>query len=71
MANALQISGGMSILSMYEKKGLEGLKVDAQHDVIYCGPNINPNKIIDEDKKKLEELGWHFDEECECWARFT
>lgn len=72
MANAHQVTGGMFILSMYQVPGgLEGLQVDAQHDVIYCGPNIKSHLITAEDKKKLDELGWHFDEETECWAKFT
>ena len=39
----------------------------ADHDIIW-GPDANPS---DEDKERLDELGWHFDEELDCWARFV
>ena len=39
----------------------------AGHDII-CGPDADPS---DEDKKRLDELGWHFDEECDSWSRFV
>ena len=39
----------------------------ADHDVIW-GPDADPS---DEDKARLEQLGWHFDEELDCWSRFV
>lgn len=39
----------------------------ANHDIIW-GPDADPS---DEDKARLEELGWHFDQESDCWARFV
>ena len=39
----------------------------ADHDVIW-GPDADPS---DEDKTRLEQLGWHFDEELDCWSRFV
>lgn len=39
----------------------------ADHDIIW-GPEANPS---DADKKRLEEIGWHFDLETERWARFV
>lgn len=39
----------------------------ADHDIIW-GPDADPSE---EDKKRLDELGWHFDDEAECWARFV
>lgn len=72
MATAHQLIEGMKVLAQYQiPGGLEGLEVDAQHDIIYCGPNIKWKHITEEDKKKLEELGWHLDEQLQCWARFT
>lgn len=61
------------------KEVLEGLKIfykynknsylHAEHDIIYvCG--ITPNKIIESDIVKLEELGFHQDDE-ECFYYFT
>lgn len=39
----------------------------ANHDIIW-GPEADPS---DEDKKRLDELGWHFDSESDCWSRFV
>jgi hypothetical protein len=39
----------------------------ASHDVIW-GPEADPSE---EDKAMLDELGWHFDSESGCWARFV
>lgn len=39
----------------------------ANHDIIW-GPNAEPSE---EDQARLEELGWHFDEESNCWSRFV
>lgn len=66
MADAKKIIAGLDIM---QKHGLE-VEVDAQHDVLYAGPGID-GELTDEDKKKLEELGWHWDEEFDCWSIFT
>ena len=39
----------------------------ASHDIIW-GPEADPS---DEDKKRLDELGWHFDSESDVWSRFV
>ena len=39
----------------------------AGHDII-CGPDADPSE---DDKRRLEELGWHFDEEYDSWSRFV
>jgi len=39
----------------------------AEHDIIF-GPEADPSE---EDKERLDELGWHFDDEADCWARFV
>lgn len=39
----------------------------ADHDIIY-GPEADPSE---EDRARLDELGWHFDDEWDCWARFV
>lgn len=37
--------------------------VSAEHDIIYAG-----YKHVDEhDFKRLEELGWYYDADVECW----
>ena len=39
----------------------------ADHDIIW-GPEADPSE---EDQERLDELGWHFDDEADCWARFV
>lgn len=39
----------------------------AEHDILY-GPDSDP---APEDIARLQELGWHFDAEVSCWARFV
>jgi hypothetical protein len=39
----------------------------ASHDVIW-GPEADPS---DEDKARLDELGWFFDDGLDCWSRFV
>ena len=69
MATLKEVRDGLNILSKYLSKGEESY-VTAQHDILFAGPGLDGG-ISDEDKKKLEDLGWHFDEEFDCWARFT
>ena len=39
----------------------------ADHDIIY-GPDANPDES---DCGRLDELGWHFDDEIDCWCCFV
>ena len=39
----------------------------AEHDILF-GPEADPSV---EDCNRLEELGWHYDSEVDCWARFV
>lgn len=39
----------------------------AEHDIL-LGPQADP---CVEDRNRLDELGWHYDSEFECWARFV
>jgi len=42
---------------------------EAEHDILYA--QVDADKVTDEDKKKLDELGWHVDSENGCMALFT
>lgn len=44
-------------------------QIDAQHDVIFAGPD--PAWISQEDKDKLGQLGWHISSEVDCFCRYT
>lgn len=65
MADAKKIVEGLQILMKHGE-----VAVDAQHDILCAGPGID-GELTDEEKAKLVELGWHWDEECDSWAHFT
>lgn len=61
------------------KEAIEGLKVFAKygegdicakHDIILAvaGSYLNEVELTQEDKDKLEELGWHWNKEFKSWA---
>jgi hypothetical protein len=65
MAAAKDLIDGLQILMKHGAINVEG-----QHDIIFAGPGIDWELSKDE-QAKLEELGWHFDEETDSWAMFT
>jgi hypothetical protein len=72
MANISDVIGGLQILQKYVTSKSRGL-VDAQHDIICAGPELSQLKdtMTPEDKAKMDEFGWHEDEESDSWAKFT
>lgn len=70
MATFKSLTDGLDVLRKYLKEGDEG-EVEAQHDIIFASPGITYDETSPEDRAKLEELGWHFDSEGDCWAKFT
>lgn len=64
-----KIVKAFTIFLKYED--LDNLDPDvyAEHDVIYCGPD--PEIVSEEDKLKLEELGFGVDTEFNCFYYFT
>lgn len=71
MATIQEVTEGMQILLKY--CDAKSHHVAAEHDVIYCGPDLRDlkGKLSPEDKKRLKEIGWHEDSEGSCWARFV
>lgn len=78
MASVAQVVEGLEILAKTASvpRGLsENGETDtrtahlggADHDIIW-GPEADPS---DEDKTRLEELGWHVDSESGLWSRFV
>lgn len=67
MADYKKIVGGLEIIAKYDG---DRTYVAAEHDVIFAGPR-HPEKVTIEDRKALEKLGWHFDDEVDSWARFV
>ncbi len=59
---------GMQILRKYD----ETCSVGGEHDVIFCGFSGAWEKVGDDDKKKLSELGWRQEEKGDdYWQRYT
>lgn len=65
MADAKKIVEGLNILM---KHG--AVEVDAQHDELFAGPGLD-GELTKDEQKQLEDLGWHFDKELDCWSHFT
>ncbi len=59
-----KIQEGLTILAGY---GADDLT--AEHDQIWAVGDYTAGDVSNEDAKKLEELGWHVDEEA--WTRFV
>ena len=55
-----------TILAKYSE---ETYQVNAEHDVIYAGPGM-VEKVSEDDKARLKELGWRINEEYHCFTRF-
>lgn len=68
--NGYQIYEGLKILAGSDKKeSLLKIDMDAQHDILYAGPQLS--ELSEDEFNRLEkELGWHWDEENDCWAHF-
>lgn len=42
-----------------------------EHDVMYCAHGFGPEVMSEEDVKRLDKLGWHWDgDDLECWLSF-
>jgi hypothetical protein len=61
MATFNQVVEGLQILAKYEDGN--------EHDIIWAG-RISPS-LTEEEKKKLNDLGWHYDEDVERWGIFV
>jgi hypothetical protein len=67
MAKILEIADGRRILAKYDA----GYAVDAEHDVIYAGPEDISKVISADDKAELERLGWFISEDVGRFMVFT
>lgn len=62
MNDLKRLLAGLEIFNKYGDSD-----VSAQHDIIYAGRETTNQ----EDSAKLKELGWHKEEEFECWGFST
>lgn len=66
---------------MNQRRLLEGLQilkdyagdddVAAEHDIIYFGTIEDPTEVNPEDVKKLDDLGFFYDDDLKCWCCYT
>jgi hypothetical protein len=68
MATIGEVIEGLQLLATCEKQGLKAYAVDAEHDIIYAGPDIS--EVSPEVSARLEKLGWHRSD-ADRWAIFT
>lgn len=77
----------LSIFAKYEDKGITArMQTAAEHDVLYLASEPTPNtaELQDgdsvltwgsererQDGETLERLGFHWDTDVDCWAKFT
>lgn len=66
MAQMSHIIEGLNLFFKYEGDG----PVSAEHDK-FCAGFTRPEDMSVEDAKKLDELGWFWEEDVQSWARFT
>ena len=60
------LAESFEIFSKYD----EGkLRTSAEHDIIYAGPD--PKDVSTPDAIRLKQLGWHTEEELDCFGYFT
>jgi hypothetical protein len=59
---------GLQILLKYTKDPEFGIA--AKHDIIYAASDVEPEMLSEGDRKKLEELDWHWEGE-NGWYKFV
>lgn len=60
----------IEIFAKYSKEGLDSYAaISAEHDEFWMG--VDPEKVSEEDNKRLEELGWIESWEGGAYHRFT
>ena len=60
---------GLSLLNALSASGKECYA--AEHDIFYANQLDDLPQITEDHIIKLNRLGWHFDEEAECFANFV
>jgi len=70
MASLNQVAQGMFVFGKYvDPDDCNG--VCAEHDEVYAGLEAFPDKMSEDDKKKVEDLGWSWDSGLQSWRHFT
>lgn len=70
MATYRAIIEGLQIIAeTHSPNGIDGYGVDAEHDVLYAGPEAS--KILKSVSDKLLALGWFVDDDIDRFAIYT
>jgi flagellin-specific chaperone FliS len=67
LSKAEKIFEGLEIILHYEPNA----ETAAEHDVFYCGSIDTWNRMSDEHKKKIKNLGWMKDESVDSLRIYT
>jgi hypothetical protein len=70
MATTRNIVEGLEILARACPDGNNAHLGGAEHDKIW-GPPANPSFISEEDRRRLDLLGWSYDEQYDGWYHFV
>jgi hypothetical protein len=70
MATYQEIVSGMVIFTKYEQDGVLAHVGGADHDIIY-GLALLPKYMAPEDVEKLNEFGWSYSEQYDCWYHYV
>lgn len=65
MSDIKKIRLGLEIIEKVDPNS----EVEYGHDIIYVG-NGTIDKMSEEDKVVLDELGWFIERQYDCWAHF-
>lgn len=68
MAKLSDVIEGLQILAKYQPD--DASIGGASHDIIWGG-DLPAEDANNDDTRRLDELGWHWSSECDCWSRFV
>lgn len=68
MPNGTHVMKALQILSVFSK---EDLSMCPEHDEIWIGHDISPDKMDAAAKKKMEDLGFTWEEDIPAWHGFV
>lgn len=71
MASYADVIAGLEILAKHAANGRKTHGIDAQHEIIFAGPDVTEDKLPLEDVEALKVAGWRWDQSVHAWARFT
>ncbi len=71
MATLKDVIGGLQIVAKYCKNGMDEDSTAAEHDILYAGVSGDKDAMSPEDIAQLDQLGWNWNDEYRCWAKWV